>query len=40
MVVMRHSQTDADAVVGISIETIGWHVYSGDDAYKGKLGDL
>jgi hypothetical protein len=29
VVIMRHSQTDADAIVGISIETIGWHVCSG-----------
>jgi hypothetical protein len=28
---VRHSQTDADAIVGISIETIGWHVCSADD---------
>ena len=35
VVVMRHAQADADAIVGVSIETIGWHsIRSVDDDEK------
>src|ERR1700756_4043152 len=40
VIVVWHSQADADSVVGESIEAIGRHVYSGSGDAKIRAGDL